>query len=92
MKELASELSCVSSVITSGYRCEKHNRQVRGVKDSAHIKGLAVDIAVQDNAARLNILRGHIMAGFRRIGISKDFIQTDIDKSKRNNIWLYVDK
>jgi len=65
---------------------------VRGVKDSAHIKGLAVDIAVQDNAARLNILRGHIMAGFRRIVISKDFIQTDIDKSKRNNIWLYVDK
>ena len=31
--------------INSGYRTEAHNRKVGGVNDSAHLKGLAVDIA-----------------------------------------------
>ncbi len=87
--DLARELAETPFVITSGYRCPKHNREVGGVKDSAHVLGLAVDIAVPDNVARLNILRGLIIAGFRRIGIGKDFIHADIDKTKPNNLWLY---
>jgi len=90
--DLARELSGVPFVITSGYRCPKHNQEVGGVKDSTHVNGLAVDIAVPDNIARLNILRGLIIAGFRRIGIGKDFIHADIDKSKPNNLWLYPSK
>lgn len=90
--DLARELADTPFIITSGYRCPKHNREVGGVKDSAHVLGLAVDIAVPDNIARLNILRGLIIAGFRRIGIGKDFIHADIDKSKPNNLWLYGDK
>ncbi len=90
--DLARELAETPFVITSGYRCPKHNKEVGGVKESAHVKGLAVDIAVSDNVARLNILKGLIIAGFRRIGIGKDFIHVDIDKSKPNNLWLYEDK
>lgn len=90
--DLARELAETPFVITSGYRCPKHNIEVGGVNDSAHIHGLAVDIAVADNIARLNILRGLIIAGFRRIGIGKDFIHADIDKTKPNNLWLYGDK
>jgi uncharacterized protein YcbK (DUF882 family) len=90
--DLARELAETPFVITSAYRCSKHNKEVGGVKNSAHVKGLAVDIAIPDNIARLNILRGLIIAGFRRIGIGKDFIHADIDKSKPNNLWLYGDK
>ena len=33
--------------ITSGYRCAKHNKAVRGAKRSQHIKGKAADIRVE---------------------------------------------
>ncbi len=90
--DLARELAETPFIITSGYRCPKHNQQVGGVRNSAHVLGLAVDVAVPNNVVRLNIIRGLIIAGFRRIGISKDFIHADIDKSKPNNLWLYGDK
>jgi len=34
-------------IITSGYRCPKHNREVGGVVNSQHILGKAVDIKVR---------------------------------------------
>ena len=36
-------------VVNSGYRCEKHNKAVGGVKNSQHLKGEAADIQCQDN-------------------------------------------
>ncbi|MDL2298901.1 D-Ala-D-Ala carboxypeptidase family metallohydrolase [Synergistaceae bacterium OttesenSCG-928-D05] len=33
-------------VITSGYRCEKHNTEVGGVPRSKHLQGRAVDVKV----------------------------------------------
>ena len=36
-------------VVNSGYRCEKHNKAVGGVKNSQHLKGEAADIHCQDN-------------------------------------------
>ena len=33
-------------IITSGYRCPKHNKEVGGVKDSKHMYGIAVDVKV----------------------------------------------
>ena len=33
--------------ITSGYRSPEHNAKVKGVKDSQHVKGTAVDFKVQ---------------------------------------------
>lgn len=35
------------AIITSGTRCEKHNREVGGVSGSYHVKGSAIDIYVQ---------------------------------------------
>ena len=32
-------------VVNSGYRCEKHNKDVGGVRNSQHMKGEAADIA-----------------------------------------------
>ncbi len=78
--------------IRYGYRCLAHNAEVGGVKQSAHMAGLAADIACPDSVTRLKILRGLIVAGFRRIGIGKIFVHCDVDASKPNNLWLYEDR
>ena len=39
-------------IITSGYRCSKHNKEVGGVKNSQHIRGKAVDIKVKGMSVR----------------------------------------
>lgn len=36
--------------ITSGYRCEKHNKAVGGAKNSQHMQGIASDIKVSGKA------------------------------------------
>ena len=70
--------------ITSGCRCIKHNRNVGGTANSAHISGMAVDIATPTGAARYEIIKVLLASGFGRIGINfkKSFIHADIDDSK----------
>jgi uncharacterized protein YcbK (DUF882 family) len=87
--ELARELAETPFILTSAYRCAVHNEKVGGVRGSSHVKGLAVDIACTTGEKRVNILKGLIIAGFRRIGISKTFIHVDVDLSKPNSLWLY---
>ena len=36
-------------VISSGYRCNRHNNECGGVENSQHIQGNAVDVLVPDN-------------------------------------------
>ncbi len=76
--------------ITSGFRCEKHNREVGGKPDSAHLSGHAVDIFVHSSKDRFKIVKSLIDVGFRRIGIAHNFIHVDNDTSKPwGVIWLY---
>ena len=35
-------------VVNSGYRCEKHNIEVGGVRNSQHLRGEAVDVTCAD--------------------------------------------
>ena len=37
-----------SIIITSGSRCEKHNKKIGGSKNSNHVKGLALDLMRTD--------------------------------------------
>lgn len=77
-------------VINSGYRCEKHNKEVGGVVGSSHRKGLAVDIRCDHSSYRFSLIRALIGAGFKRIGIGEDFIHCDLDLEKPQNvIWDY---
>ena len=36
-------------VVNGGYRCEKHNKDVGGVRNSQHLRGEAADIHCADN-------------------------------------------
>lgn len=90
MLDQAREIAGVPFVITSGYRCRKHNEEIGGKPNSAHLKGQAADIAVRDSQNRYAILRALLEVGFMRIGIAKDFIHADIDWSKPHPvIWVY---
>ncbi len=76
-------------IITSAVRCEKHNREVGGEMGSAHVRGLAVDVACSSSRERYDLLWKAIEK-FDRIGIAKSFIHLDIDASlPRCVVWVY---
>jgi len=95
MLDNAREYSTVPFKITSGYRTKSHNNAIYaklGKKPiaSSHLKGKAVDIACTDSRSRHIILTSLIKAGFTRFGISHNFIHTDSDEEKSQNvIWTY---
>ncbi|MBU1067679.1 peptidase M15 [Patescibacteria group bacterium] len=77
-------------MITSGCRCEAHNRAVGGANTSSHLAGLAVDISCKLSYLRFRIVGAAIRLGFNRIGIGKNFIHLDIDSAKAARvIWMY---
>jgi len=80
-------------VITSGYRCEKHNFEVGGVPDSAHLKGLAADIRVHSDEERYELVKIMLRHGAFRIGVGRTFIHVDFDvKKPRPRLWVYGNK
>ena len=82
----ARRVSNYPYVITSGYRCEKHNQEV-GSTSRNHTSGKAMDIQATSDLARIKILTGLFAAGFKRIGISKNFIHADTMIGEA--CWLY---
>ena len=75
--------------INSGFRCNAHNLNVDGVKNSSHTKGEAVDIKAEHSWTRWNLMR-ILPAYFYRIGIGKEFIHVDVSEDKDERVlWLY---
>jgi uncharacterized protein YcbK (DUF882 family) len=71
-------------IITSGYRCPKHNKEVGGTDTSYHTMGLAADIVVNGyKLEELEKLASEI--GFRGIGIykSQGFLHLDLGPKRR---------
>jgi zinc D-Ala-D-Ala carboxypeptidase len=67
--------------IACGVRCEKHNREVGGVPESAHVKGFAVDIRVTDSGFRYRLLRQAFKI-FNRIEVPNgNWVHLDLDPS-----------
>ncbi len=76
-------------IITSGVRCHEHNHAIGGLQDSAHMTGFAADIKCSNSRDR-NELLIESLKYFDRIGVYREFIHVDIDKSKiQNVIWVY---
>ena len=71
-------------IITSGYRCPRHNKEVGGTENSYHTQGLAVDIVVDGYS--LDELEAIARAvGFRGIGVYKiaNFMHLDLGPVRR---------
>jgi len=77
-------------IINRGCSCIYHNNEVGGSKTSSHLLGFAVDIRVKNDIERYDILTSLIKAGFKRIGIYKNFIHADDDLSKTQGVIWYV--
>ena len=77
--------------VTSMTRCQKHNAELKDSKpNSAHTKGLAVDIVCNASTTRMKIHKALFVAGFKRIGIAKGFIHADMDETLPQEVeWLY---
>lgn len=67
--------------IVSWSRCEKHNREVGGEDNSAHMRGYAVDIDCQYSRDRFILVSLLLQEGFKRIGIYKGWVHADIDET-----------
>lgn len=77
-------------VLPSAFRCKEYNAFKRFSPTSSHLVGMAVDIATPNSNVRMLVLMGLVKAGFRRIGIRKDFIHADCDPIKDHMVaWLY---
>lgn len=77
-------------IITSGYRCAKHNAVVDGKPNSAHLTGKAVDIQCAFSSERFDLIRTFIGIGVTRLGIGGDFIHIDCDTMlPQRCIWIY---
>lgn len=100
MLDLARDKAGVPFIITSGKRTAEQEIALKGgVRDSAHIKGLGVDIATGDDHRLCLILAGLFIAGFRRIGIYHDaqmvphHIHADIDPDlPQEVVWLKLEQ
>ena len=76
--------------ISSAFRCAKHNKEVGGKPDSAHLKGLAVDIVCENSHLRFLLIKQAIKLGFVRTGVASKFLHLDMDGEKPIQvIWLY---
>ena len=85
----AREYAGIPFKINSAYRSPEHPLSIKN-PSSSHIKGLAVDISVNDSRTRFLVLNALIHVGFTRIGIADTFIHVDFDFDKSQNvIWTY---
>lgn len=80
-------------IITSGYRCIKHNKFIRGSSTSDHIYGLGVDISVINDRDRFELIKFALDEGIDRIGIGKTYLHLGLShpSSKKSDrvIWTY---
>lgn len=88
----AREIAGIPFKVNSGYRTPFHNTMVNGVKSSSHmnIPCNAVDIRVESSSDRFLIISAAIQVGINRIGIGKNFVHLDADKTKSQDVtWHY---
>lgn len=86
--DAARTLAGVPFKVNSAYRSIDYEFQHGRTGTSSHCKGLAVDIACNNSAQRLKMVKALLLCGFCRIGIYKNFIHVDKDPDKVACIWL----
>ena len=74
-------------IINSGFRDVEHNRKVKGVSNSAHLRGYAVDIAIYSKTHRKKLVKALEQVGFKRIGVYSNHVHADNDPSLNDARW-----
>lgn len=69
-------------VITSGYRDPIYNKEIGGIDNSAHTKGMAVDIRCVDHDTQKRMIWALCCSGFKRVEAGSRHIHVDIDDTK----------
>lgn len=68
-------------IINCAYRSREWDLKKGRSGNSAHTRGMAVDILCNSSATRYKIVSAAIELGFTRIGIGKTFVHLDIDET-----------
>ena len=76
--DYSRSLSGIPFRITSGFRCEQHNRRIHGKPRSSHLDGQACDISAPSGSIKSTIVASLFASGIKRVGIYKTFIHADI--------------
>lgn len=105
--DMAREKAGVPFIITSGKRSPEHNAGLVGsVSDSAHLSGLAVDLATGDDHTKNRVMYGLTVAGLAdRVGeyfkvdpanpnhLIPHHIHIDLDQTKPRQVtWANLEK
>jgi len=87
MLDKARGIANTSFIITSGLRTLASNKKAGGVKNSAHERGLAVDLRAHEKIKRDTIVKSLKAVGFVRIGVYSSHVHCDIDSTKPQVAW-----
>lgn len=84
------EVAGIPLVLNSAYRSTAYELKQGRSGNSAHTRGLAVDIRCNTSANRYRIVWAAISCGINRIGIGKTYVHLDADPSLAQRvIWDY---
>lgn len=84
------ETAGIPLVLNCAYRTKATDIAKGRSGNSAHTKGMGVDIRCNTSQNRMKIIRAALDCGIRRIGIGKTFVHIDTDESlPQNVIWHY---
>ncbi len=78
---LAQKICPVQIILTDGFRTVEQDKALGDSGNTAHVRGLAVDIRCRTSQDRYAIIKALLAAGFNRIGDEATHIHADIDTS-----------
>lgn len=84
------EAAGIPLVLNCAYRSREWDIAKGRSGNSAHTRGLAVDIRCTSNSNRMKIVRAALLCGVKRIGIGKTYVHLDADETLTQGvIWHY---
>lgn len=86
------ESAGIPMVLNSAYRSREYELKHNRSGNSAHTRGMAVDVRCNTSANRFRIIRAAIGWGVRRIGIAETYIHLDNDPTLPQDVlWHYYE-
>ena len=84
------ERAGIPFILNSAFRSEEYDRKKGRTTNSAHHRGLAVDVRATGSDVKYKIVEAALTVGFRRIGVGATFVHLDCDDSlPQDVIWTY---